>query len=118
MAIAKKDKTHSECTKVLQPVQDALDILRGRWKIPIIVSLSFGAKRFKEISKEVSGITDKMLSKELKDLEVNKLVKRSVYDSFPPVVEYSITAHGESLEKVIDELRDWGVVHRKKIIGK
>ena len=113
----KEVRTYSECTRVLLPVRDALDILQGRWKLPIIVSLTFGAKRFKEISKEVNGITDKMLSKELKDLEVNQLVKRTVYDSFPPIVEYSITPHGESLEKVISELRNWGVRHRKKIIG-
>lgn len=113
----KELRNYTECTKVLLPVKDALDILRGRWKLPIIISLSFGPKRFKEISKEVIGITDKMLSKELKDLEVNQLVKRTVYDDFPPIVEYSITPHGESLEKVIDELRNWGIRHRKKIIG-
>ncbi|MEP6795305.1 MAG: helix-turn-helix domain-containing protein [Saprospiraceae bacterium] len=114
---AKEERNYTECTKVLLPVLDALEILRGRWRIPIIISLTFGPKRFKEISKEVHGITDRMLSKELKDLEVNQLVKRTVYDDFPPVVEYAITPHGESLEKVIAELRNWGVKHRKKIIG-
>src|SRR4051812_46484754 len=103
MVMAKKEeiKDYTECTRVLLPVKDAIDILRGRWKLPIIVSLLFGAKRFGQISKEINGITDKMLSKELKDLEINQLVKRTVYDDFPPVVEYSITPHGESLEKVI-----------------
>lgn len=67
---------------------------------------------------EIQGITDKMLSKELKVLEENKLIKRTVYDSFPPIVEYSITPHGQSLEKLIDELRLWGLQHRKKITGK
>jgi DNA-binding HxlR family transcriptional regulator len=114
---AKEERNYTECTKVLMPVLDALEILRGRWRIPIIISLSFGPKRFKEISKEVHGITDRMLSKELKDLEVNQLVKRTVYDDFPPIVEYTITPHGESLEKVIEELRNWGIRHRKKIIG-
>ena len=112
------EPTHEECFKFILPVRDALDILNGKWKIPIIISLSFGAKRFKQISKELSGITDKMLSKELKELEINQLVKRTVYDTFPPTVEYSITPHGSTLEKVIKELRDWGVRHRKKIIGK
>ncbi len=114
---ATEQRNYTECTKVLMPVLDALEILRGRWRIPIIISLTFGPKRFKEISKEVHGITDRMLSKELKDLEVNQLVKRTVYDDFPPVVEYTITPHGESLEKVIEELRNWGIRHRKKIIG-
>lgn len=71
-----------------------------------------------EISKSVVGITDKSLSKELKLLEANKLVRREVFDSFPPKVEYSITEHGMSLEKVLDELHFWGLLHRKKVIGK
>ncbi len=108
----------SECSTMLLPVRDALDILSGKWKIPIIISLSFGNKRFKEMSAQINGITDKMLSKELKELELNHLIKRTVYDDFPPIVEYSITAHGKSLEKVISELRCWGKLHRKKIIGK
>ncbi len=64
----------------------------------------FGNKRFNEISKAVKGVTDKMLSKELKSLEMNHLIKRMVYDTFPPTVEYSITEYGKSLEKVLTEL--------------
>lgn len=110
--------SHTECRSILLPVRDALEVLNGKWKLPIIVALSFGPKRFKEISKEVHGITDKMLSKELKDLEMNQLVKRTIYDTFPPTVEYTITAHGQSLKKVINELKNWGSEHRKKITGK
>ena len=113
-----KEKTQEGCVKMIVPVRDALEILNGRWKLPIIISLSFGNKRFKQISKEINGITDKMLSKELKDLEVNQLVNRSVFDTFPPTVEYSITEHGKSLEKVLDALRNWGMDHRKKIMKK
>jgi len=80
--------------------------------------LSGGNKRFNQISKEVVGITDKTLSKELKSLEGNKLISRDVYDTSPPTVEYSITAHGRSLEKVLDELHYWGLAHRKEVIGK
>ncbi len=107
-----------ECSKAMLPVRDALEVLSGKWKLPIIIALSFGTKRFKQISKEVHGITDKVLSKELKDLEANQLVKRTVYDSFPPTVEYNLTAHGKSLGSVLGELRTWGIHHRKKIIGK
>ena len=107
-----------ECTKMIVPVRDALEILNGKWKLPIILSLTFGAKRFKQISKDINGITDKMLSKELKDLEINKLVTRTVYDTFPPTVEYSRTEHSNSLTNVIMALKDWGTLHRKEIIGK
>lgn len=121
MATTKKKKeVHSQqsCSGIVRAVKDALDVLNGKWKLPIMISVSFGTKRFKQISKEINGITDKMLSKELKDLEINQLVKRTVYDTFPPTVEYSITEHGKSLEKVIGELGYWGIEHRKKIIGK
>lgn len=99
-------------------IKDALEALEGRWKILILFSLSESPKRFKQIAKAVNGITDKTLSKELKNLEMNKLIRRAVYDTFPPTVEYSITPHGLSLEKVIDELHFWGLAHRKKVMGK
>jgi len=110
--------SQEDCNSILLPVRDALDVLKGKWKLQIIIALTFGGKRFKELSNEVRGITDRMLSKELKDLEINQLVKRNVYESFPPIVEYSITEHGKSLANVIDELKAWGLLHRKKIIGK
>jgi len=119
--IAEKNVTqrdHKQCMGMLLPVRDALDFLSGKWKLPIIISLSFGNKRFKELATDVQGITDKMLSKELRDLEQNQLVKRTVYDSVPVRVEYSLTDYGSSLDKVIVELRAWGVQHRRRIMKK
>ena len=107
-----------ECLASLRPVRDALEILSGRWKIPILIALSSRPKRFNEISKDINGITDKMLSKELKDLEINKLVTRTVYDTFPPTVEYASTEHSKTLSNVIVALKDWGTLHRQEIIGK
>ena len=105
------------CPKTALSIKDALEALEGRWKLLILFSLSAGPRRFKQISKDVAGITDKTLSKELKSLEGNKLIKRQVYETFPPTVEYSITPHGKSLEKVMDELHYWGLAHRKEIMG-
>jgi DNA-binding HxlR family transcriptional regulator len=116
--INEKHRTQEECTKAILPVRDALDILSGKWKLPIIISLSFGNKRFSQMSRQIPGITDKMLSKELRDLEMNQLVKRTVYDSVPVVVEYEMTPYGKTLEKLIDELQAWGIKHRKKILQK
>lgn len=106
------------CSVSIRAIKDALEVLNGKWKLPILISLLTGdTKRFKQISKDVDGITDRMLSKELKDLEMNQLVRREVHDSFPPTVEYTITEHGKTLQKVIAELLDWGVFHRRKVIG-
>ena len=106
------------CPKTMLSIQDALEAVEGRWKLLILFSLSESPKRFTQIRKEVNGITDKTLSKELKSLEANKLVWRKVYDTFPPTVEYSITPHGLSLGNVLDELHFWGLAHRKEVIGK
>ena len=120
MSVVKKGEVHDpkQCKTMLLPVRDALEFLSGKWKIPIIIALSFGNKRFTEMAAEIDGITDKMLSKELRDLEQNQLVKRTVYDSVPVRVEYSLTDYGHSLDKVISELRLWGVQHRKRIMKK
>ena len=110
--------TREGCPANVIAIKDALEALEGRWKLLIMLSLSMGTKRFKEITKEIHGITDKMLSKELKALETNQLVKRHVYESYPPRVEYSLTEHGRSIGKVLDELYHWGLAHRKQVIGK
>lgn len=113
-----RESTQLECIKMMLPVQDALEVLQGKWKLPIIISLSFGTKRFRQIAADIPGITDRMLSKELKELELNHMVQRTVLDAFPPAVEYTITEHGRSLEAVVVALCNWGKKHRLKVIGK
>jgi DNA-binding HxlR family transcriptional regulator len=107
-----------EYVQMLLPLKDALDILSGKWKLQIIFSLKFGRKRFKEIQRAIPGITPKMLSKELKELEINELAQRFVYDTKPITVEYELTDYGQSLKPVVTELYKWGAAHRKRIIGK
>jgi DNA-binding HxlR family transcriptional regulator len=108
-------KTKGECKEFIRPVRDVLDIINGKWKLPILIALSFGNKRFTDLERDVEGITPRMLSKELRDLEINQLVKRTVHDSFPVVIEYSLTEYGKSLDAVIEAMRDWGKKHRKKL---
>lgn len=107
-----------QCSKMLLPVKDALDILSGKWKIQIIIALTFGKKRFKQLQREIPGLTPKMLSKELKELEINELVDRRVYDTAPVTVEYELTAYGRTLRPLIGELHKWGSKHRKRIIAR
>lgn len=108
-----------ECKKELMAVHDAMDLLNGKWKISIVAVLCYHKKRrFSEILNDVKGISNKMLSKELKDLELNKLIKRTVLDTKPVTVEYMLTEYGKELQSMIQNLSDWGIKHRKKIIGK
>jgi DNA-binding HxlR family transcriptional regulator len=101
----------------MRSVRDAIDIIEGKWKLPILIALSGGSKRFGQLTRHVEGISDKMLSKELKDLELNRLVSREASEDLQAGVEYSITDHGRSLEKVMRELYAWGLEHRRMIIG-
>ena len=108
----------STCMEVLLPVRDALDVVNGKWKLQIIIAVSNGNKRFKDIERQIPGITARMLSKELKDLECHQLIKRTVYDTLPVTVEYTTTPHAASLRPLINALKEWGLLHRKKILNK
>lgn len=110
-----KIKSPEACTASIMHITDALYVLSGKWKLPILVALRFGNRRFGQLAKEIPKITERMLSKELRDLEANQLVKRTVFDSVPVVVEYSLTEYGYSLDTVIKELEKWGAAHRERL---
>jgi len=108
-----------EQRKRMRSVQDAMDALNGKWKIAIISSICcYGKRRFSDILNDVEGVSNRMLSKELKELEINELVKRTVLATQPVTVEYELTEHGDTLQTIISELSAWGIVHRKKIVGR
>ncbi len=97
-------------------VNDTLNVVSGKWKLPIMGSLLFGKKRFRDLERDIPAITPKMLSKELKDLEVNGIVKRTVHSTTPVVVEYELTKAGYSFSQVLDVMVSWGLEHRKQMI--
>lgn len=104
--------------KEIMAVHDAMDVLNGKWKISIISSICYyNKRRFSDILSDVSGISNKMLSKELKDLEMNQLITRTVLDTQPISVQYQLTEYGMTLKVIINNLTDWGIAHRKLITG-
>ena|ERR1700753_4136349 len=107
----------TECNANIAAVRDALYVLNGKWKLPLIVALATGPRRFNEIQKLVGDITPKILSNELRELELNEFVERKVIPTTPVTVLYELTAYSESLENVLDELKKWGFQHRKRITG-
>ncbi len=111
------EHSHEACLKSLIPIRDALDVISGKWKLQIIVAISSGNKRFTDIQKQIPRISPRMLSKELRELELNQLVKREVFDSLPVSIEYSLTPYADTLDEVIDVLRNWGIKHRKKMLA-
>lgn len=106
------------CRQKLMVTRDTMDVIQGRWRIPIIIALTFGNKRFGEIQRDIVDISPKMLSQELKALEMNKLISRTLYDSMPVTVEYSLTPLGLSMQTLVDEILNWGTHFRKENVGK
>lgn len=106
------------CQYELMAARDALEVIQGKWRIPIVISLTYGVKCFGEIQRDISDISPKMLSQELKALEENKIITRTLYDSMPVIVEYSLTPLGLSMKNLLVELRSWGKHFRKEVIGK
>ena len=115
----KIEEFQQEQKKRMRAVQDSMDALNGKWKISIITSICcYSKRRFSDILNDIEGISNRMLSKELKELEINKLVKRTILDTQPITVQYELTKHGSTLKTIIDNLTDWGKKHRKEIVGK
>ena len=97
-------------------LSDTLNVVSGKWKLPIVAALLRGKNRFKDLQENVEKITPRMLSKELKELEINGIVERKVYDQTPVLIEYELTASGRSFTNVIDAMIDWGLEHRKEVM--
>ena len=89
-------------------LREVLDIIGGKWAMPIIYILSKGKMRFKELERTVEGINTRMLVKELKNMEANGIITREVFATVPPTVEYTLTSKGEKLLPSIVSLHNWG----------
>ncbi|MFD1258067.1 winged helix-turn-helix transcriptional regulator [Mucilaginibacter terrae] len=111
------DHKSEACIASINAVRDALYVLNGKWKLPLILALSNGPQRFKDIQRALGEITPKILSKELKELEMNEFIKRVVFPGMPVTVTYEVTPYSRSLDNVLDELRSWGMQHRQRIVN-
>ncbi len=112
-----KEKLYLNCIETIRPVRDTLDVISGKWKLPIIISISIGNERFTDIQDSVSGITPKLLAKELKELEQNGLIRRVITADYPVKISYKAEPYSETLTPIIYALKDWGINHRKKIFS-
>ncbi|WP_256013728.1 winged helix-turn-helix transcriptional regulator [Desertivirga xinjiangensis] len=82
-------KEHNECLDTIKPVRDALDVINGKWKLAVIISIGVGNDRFTDIQESIPGITPKVLAKELKELEQHQLIKRIITESYPIKISYN-----------------------------
>lgn len=93
------------------PAEYTLALIGGRWKIPLIFHLMSGVRRFSELSRELTGVSQKVLTQQLREMERNGLVERKVYAQVPPRVEYALTPLGKSLKPVVETMCRWGESH-------
>lgn len=112
--------TPSDCQQpFVCPIENTLNVLDGKWKITILYYLLFeGTLRFGELKKRISGITQRMLTAQLRELEQKGIVERKVYPVVPPKVEYSLTPLGHSLKPVLSEMHIWSVKHDTQSLAK
>jgi DNA-binding HxlR family transcriptional regulator len=96
------------------PVEAALELIGGKWKGVALYHLMSGAIRFNALKRQMGDVTQRMLTKQLRELEADGLVQRKVYPVVPPKVEYSLTETGWSLKPVLEQLSDWGKEFKKR----
>jgi len=104
-----------ECTKVLLAVSDALYAIGGKWKLMIIIAMARGNNRFTELQRQVTGISARVLSSELKELEANGFIVKKVSNGYPVLIEYQLTPYSYSLQNIVSSMTEWGIQHREKI---
>ena len=104
-------------TKIRRGIKDFTEIISGKWKLPILITLFEKPYKFKELSRKLH-ISPRMLTRELQDLEMNKLISRTVHDTKPATVEYAVTKTGLTLKKIILEMGAWGIFYRRKMSAK
>ena len=111
-----EETNSAACSGSHRAIQDTLEVIHGKWKLVILITLMHKPFRFKELAREI-GITPRMLSKELQELEMHQLISRTVLQTRPVSVEYAITKYGRTFHEVLDAMKNWGLKHRRKIIG-
>lgn len=106
--------TRAQCTSSLAAVSEALDAIGGKWKLRVIIALSAGPCRFNELQRALQGISARVLSNELKELEQTGFVRRTVHTQAPVVVEYALTPYSTTLAGVVEALSAWGHQHQRR----
>ena len=97
------------------PVETTLTLISSKWKILILRDLMPGTKRFGELKKSIGRVSQKVLTAQLREMETDGLVRRTVYPEVPPRVEYTLTALGRSLKPILDAMWDWGEAYQGKV---
>ncbi len=114
--IASKD-SQVLCREVLS-IGDTMDVLRSKWTVEILTAILCGNTRFKDILTAVHGLSDKVLTERLRQMADDRLIEKHECYGYPPRVEYSLTDHGKQLYVIVYRMTEWGMEHRRLMLGK
>ena len=116
--VAKQKSRHNYYDDVACPVEATLELIGGKWKGIVLYHLLDGKLRFSELKKQIPCVTQRMLTKQLRELESDGLVKRTVHAEVPPRVEYELTKEGKTLKSILHSLKKWGSTQAVKLLAK
>ena len=105
-------------TSYILAINDTLNVISGKWKLPIIATMLTEKQRYSDIQRQIPKISPRMLSKELKELELNGVVIRTVHDTTPVLIEYALSDSGKEIIAVLDKMVEWGLNHRNMVLHK
>lgn len=105
-------------TKLTCPIQRTVAMIADKWKVIVIANLGEGTMRFRELQRAMQGVTPKVLTRQLRDLEHDGLVTRKAFAEIPPRVEYSLTPLGRSLLPILQQLHNWAVANSETLLAR
>ena len=108
--------SHELCREVMS-ITDTMDVLRSKWTVEILTAIICGNTRFKDIQEAVHGVSEKVLTERLRQMQEDKLIERHECYGYPPRVEYQVTEHGKRLFVIAYQMTEWGLEHRKLMLG-
>lgn len=117
MGTIRKKARHTVYDQPACPVEATLELIGGKWKGIVLFHLLGGKLRFSELKRQIGCVTQRMLTKQLRELEACGLINRIVYAEVPPRVEYELTKEGKSLKPILNALKKWGDNHAIRLIS-
>ena len=115
-AVTAKD-AHELCREVMS-ITDTMDVLRSKWTVEILTAILCGSTRFKDILTAVHGLSDKVLTERIRQMADDRLIEKHECYGYPPRVEYNLTDHGKQLYVIVYRMTEWGLEHRRLMLGK
>jgi DNA-binding HxlR family transcriptional regulator len=104
------------CREVMS-ITDTMDVLRSKWTVEVLTAILCGNTRFKDIQEAVHGVSEKVLTERLRQMQDDRLIERHECYGYPPRVEYLLTEHGKHLFAIVYQMTEWGLEHRRLLLG-